>query len=111
MRRKFFNRKTVVDGLAFDSQAEARRWQALLLLQQQGQISKLRRQVAFELVPGVRLVGSRRATPPVRYVADFVYEQAGREVVEDVKGVLTAVYKLKRHLMKHVFNIDILETQ
>jgi hypothetical protein len=110
MGRKFFNRKTVVDGLAFDSQAEARRWKALLQLAAEGRISKLRRQVSFELVRGVRLAGSRRSTPAIRYIADFVYEQDGREVVEDVKGVLTAVYKLKRHLMKAVYNIDILET-
>lgn len=111
MRRpKYLNRKTVVDGVSFDSRAEARRWHELQLLMRAGEIRALRRQVSFELVPSVRLLGSVRATPAVRYVADFVYTDAnGRTVVEDVKGVLTPVYRLKRHLMKHVFNIDIVE--
>lgn len=108
---KFRNRRTEVGGLLFDSQAEARRWRILLLLQEQGQISALRRQVSFELVRSVRLLGSKRATPPLRYIADFVYVDAeGRAVVEDVKGVITAVYRIKRHLMKAIYNIDILET-
>jgi hypothetical protein len=111
MRRpKYLNRKTVVDGVAFDSRAEARRWHELQLLMRAGEIRALRRQVSFELVPGVRLLGSPRATPAVRYVADFVYTDAdGNTVVEDVKGLPTPVYRLKRHLMKHVFNIDIVE--
>jgi hypothetical protein len=112
MRRpKFHNIKTMVDGIPFDSRAEARRWKNLVALEQMGSISNLRRQVKFELIPSVRILGSKRATPALRYVADFVYEQGGRTIVEDVKGLLTPVYKIKRHLMKHIFNIDILETK
>lgn len=112
IRRKYGNKKTVVDGLAFDSQAEARRWVELNGWFRAGLISNLRRQVVFELIPGVRLLGSRRATPALRYVADFAYDDAeGRPVVEDVKGVITAVYRIKRHLLKHLYNIDILETK
>lgn len=110
--RKYRNRKTEVNGQLFDSQAEARRYLALRLLEQDGRISNLRRQVAFQLVPSVRILGSRRATPAIRYIADFAYDdEQGRPIVEDVKGMLTPVYRIKRHLMKHLYNIDILETK
>jgi len=46
----------------------------------------------------------------MRYIADFVYkDDEGKTVVEDAKGVLTPVYKLKRHLMMHVHGIKINE--
>jgi hypothetical protein len=107
---KYRNKKTVVNGITFDSQAEARRYLALRQLEQDRVISNLRLQVKFELVPAVRLLGNLRATPALRYVADFVYtDSGGKTVVEDVKGVITPVYRIKRHLMKHVFNIDIVE--
>lgn len=111
-RPKYGNRKTEVDGMLFDSLAEAARWRQLVLLQQAGKIAGLRRQVAFQLVPSVRFFGSKRATPALRYVADFAYVDvaSGREVVEDKKGVITAAYRIKKHLMKHFYGIDILET-
>lgn len=110
-RPKYNNQRIEINGLRFDSRAEARRYLELRLLEQDGKIANLRRQVSFELVGGVRLLGSKRATPALRYVADFAYDDAdGRPVVEDVKGVITAVYRIKRHLMKAKFNIDILET-
>lgn len=107
---KYKNVRTEVNGIRFDSQAEARRYLQLRLLLQDGAISDLRLQVKFELVPSVRFLGSRRLTPAVRYVADFVYDGPdGVQVVEDVKGMVTPVYRLKRHLMKHIHNIDITE--
>ena len=47
----------------------------------------------------------------MRYVADFVYVEGGREVVEDVKGYRTAEYKRKRRLMKKIYGVDIRETR
>jgi hypothetical protein len=111
-RPKYGNRHVEINGQHFDSQAEAARWIELTRLQQRGKISDLRRQVSFELVPSVRLFGSKRATPALRYVADFGYTltASGKTVIEDTKGVLTRVYKIKRHIMKALYNIDILET-
>ena len=99
-RPKYGNRRiTLGDGEVFDSVAEARRWGELLLLQRGGAIRDLRRQVRFELVPAQRDPAGR-AVRAVSYVADFVYEEAaGRQVVEDVKGVRTAEYRLKAKLM------------
>lgn len=111
-RPKYGNKQVEIDGQHFDSQAEAARWIELKRLEQRGKITDLRRQVSFELVPSVRFLGSIRATPALRYIADFGYTltDTGQPVVEDVKGMLTRVYKIKRHLMKALFNIDILET-
>lgn len=99
MASKYRNKKTVMDGITFDSAAEARRYVDLKALEKAGHISFLACQVPFEVAPGVMIQGARRKSPAVRYVADFVYLQGGIQVVEDVKGALTAIYKLKRHLL------------
>lgn len=100
MRSKYGNRKTVVNGLQFDSQAEASRYSYLVVLERAGVISELRRQVPIEIAPGVKIRTNPRKSPAIRYVADFVYRKSdGNEVVEDVKGDLTPIYKLKRHLL------------
>ena len=110
---KYGNRRTEVDGIVFDSAAEARRWRELRLLERAGRISGLRRQV-----PYVFLVHTTGTAPEcgedkrqMRYVADFVYLEGGREVVEDVKGYRTAEYKRKRRLMRNVYGVDIRETR
>lgn len=91
---KYGNTKVEIDGMPFDSKREAARWRELRLLERAGEINDLRRQVRYELVP--KLPGER----PVDYIADFVYrDKNGNEVVEDVKGVRTPVYVIKRKLM------------
>lgn len=100
-------KRTEVDGLFFDSRAESRRYSDLVLLQKSGQISGLTRQVPFELAGGVKYQGDKRAKPPLRYVADFVYCENGVIVVEDCKGVITDAFRIKRHLMKWVKGIDV----
>lgn len=105
---KYNNKKVVVDGQKFDSKKEAYRYQALKKLEKNGYISDLQTQVVFELAPSVIINGRKK--PALKYKADFVYMNNGKKIVEDVKGVLTTVYKIKRHLMKSVHGIDILET-
>ena len=105
---KYGNKKTVTpDGVKFDSLAEARRWGHLCMQLRAGEITELRRQVAFELVPGVKFADAKRTKPAIRYVADFVYVEKGEEVIEDVKGVLTTEFKLKRHLMKALLGLEV----
>lgn len=102
-RPKYGNRKTVVDGITFDSMAESRRYLLLKALQKGGHIRKLERQVKYLLaINGVKIAD---------YVADFRYVDVKRqaEVVEDVKGVKTPVYRLKKKLMKAIYGIDIAE--
>ncbi|WKL16571.1 DUF1064 domain-containing protein [Comamonas testosteroni] len=105
---KYGNKKTVTpDGVKFDSRAEARRWGHLCMQLRAGEISELRRQVAYELVPAVKYSDASRVKPAIRYVADFVYMEEGAEVIEDVKGVLTPEFKLKRHLMKALLGLEV----
>lgn len=99
---KFGAKRTVVDGVAFPSKKEARRWSELLLLERAGKISQLTRQNSYDLVVNGMSVG--------RYVADFGYLEAGVRVTEDSKGMLTPVYRLKKKLMLAIHGIEILET-
>lgn len=110
--RKFLNVKVEADGLRFDSKKERDRWMQLQEMERAGLISDLRRQVAFELAPAVRFEGERKKKPAIRYFADAVYVEAGRTVIEDTKSKITredAVYRLKKHLMLSVLNLEIRE--
>jgi hypothetical protein len=101
---KYHNRKTSVDGIRFDSKREANRYMELKLLEKAGAIKDLRRQVPYILID--KSCYGRA----IKYVADFVYLENGQLVVEDVKGVRTPVYKLKKRLMAEVYGIEIKET-
>lgn len=102
-RAKYRNKKTVVDGIKFDSQREATRYSVLKIMQAAGVISDLRLQVPYVItVNGLKIC---------KYVADFVYIDKGREVVEDVKGMKTPTYNLKKKLMKAVHGIEIQEVK
>lgn len=105
---KYNNIKTIVDNIKFDSKREGNRYHELKLLERGKVISHLLLQVPFELAPSVIVAGRKK--PTLKYIADFVYMQDGKAIIEDVKGKLTDVYIIKRHLMKHLYNIDILET-
>lgn len=107
-RSKYHAKKTVVDGIAFDSRKEADRYLALKCMEEDGSIENLRRQVRYELVPAFDVDGKHYR--PVFYVADFVYVEDGKEVVEDVKGMRTDVYKLKSKLFARRYGMGIRET-
>jgi hypothetical protein len=94
---KYRNTRCEHEGIKFDSLRERDRWIELSRLEAAGDISDLERQVVFVLADPVMIDGRRK--PPLRYIADFVYERAGQTVIEDVKGVVTAGYRIKRHLM------------
>ena len=112
VKSKFKNKKVELDGLTFDSKKEARRYNELKLLERGGYIGGLELQKSFVLAESVKFENEPRAKPAVRYVADFVYIENGKMVVEDVKSSATKslpVYRLKKHLMKSVHGIDIKE--
>lgn len=109
---KYGNTAVIVDGERVDSKKEAKRWQHLRLLELAGHIHRLERQVVFELAPKAVFRNSR-ASPAIRYKADFVYIENGEQVVEDVKSAISrklAAYRMKRHLMMTVHGIEIRET-
>lgn len=105
---KYRARKTTVDGITFDSRREANRYLVLKGMEEDGAIEGLRRQVRYELVPAFDVDGTHYR--PVYYVADFAYVEDGKEVVEDVKGVRTDVYKLKSKLFARRYGMSIKET-
>lgn len=109
---KYRNRKVIQGDQVFDSAKEARRWAVLEQMQSAGQIQELRRQVAFELAPAVKLMGENRTKPALRYVSDFTYLRDGKRTIEDIKSPATrklAIYRAKAHLMKTVLGLDIHE--
>lgn len=102
-RSKYNAKRTEVDGIRFDSLAEARRYNELKLLQRAGEISELVVHPKFRIdVEGQHICD---------YEADFSYqpERSYEPVIEDVKGMRTDVYKLKRKLVKAIWHIDITE--
>lgn len=84
-----------------------------------GGITELKRQVEFELIPTQRepdAVGVRGGIKKGKvieqkcsYIADFVYYEDGKKVVEDTKGFKTKDYVIKRKLMLWVHGIRIRE--
>lgn len=125
MRSKYGNKKIKYNGEVFDSRKEARRWCELLLLQKAGDISELKRQVEFEIIPAQYEIVKRvsKTGKPLKdgkklverracYVADFVYrDKEGNIVVEDTKSEATKTkdYILKRKLMLFVHDVRIKE--
>ena len=101
-KNKFNAKRTEVDGFVFHSKKEAQRYGQLQMLEQTGQISNLKLQVPYPLKVNGALITT--------YIADFVYDEDGREVVEDVKGKRTREYVIKKKLMLAVLKIAIFET-
>jgi hypothetical protein len=105
MSNKYRAVKVKADGLTFDSKAEHRRYCELKLLQAAGEISTLSIHEPFPCHVAGQLICT--------YEADFVYwaKGASSATVEDVKGVKTAVYRLKKKLVKAIYGIEITEVK
>lgn len=103
---KFNAVRTEVDGISFDSKAEAHYYAQLRMLEKAGEIEGLELQPKFPIVVnGVKVC---------TYIADFRYrvvkgKSASLTVVADKKGVRTPVYNLKKKLVKAIYDIDITE--
>lgn len=106
---KFKNKKTKVDGIVFDSQKEAKRYLELKMLLNLGKISGLKMQPIYILQEKFKLNGKNIRA--IKYVADFEYldNSSGKIVIEDVKGIKTDVYKLKKKLFQKKYGKDIKE--
>lgn len=97
-KQKYRNQKIEIDGHLFDSKAEARRYLFLRSQQSLGEIFDLKLQEPFQL-------------SVCKYKADFVYREkhTGALIVEDVKGVKTQTYILKKKMMESELGIIIKE--
>ena len=107
---KYNARRTTVDGITFDSAAEARRYSDLRLLERAGEISGLKRQAVYLLIEKQRR-SDGTTERACKYVADFEYLRDGRLVVEDLKAEATKTpeYIIKRKLMLWVHGIEVTE--
>jgi hypothetical protein len=90
-----------IDGIVFDSKAEMQRYLELRLLQWSGHITGLVCQPEYVLLAPFAATGRRYRG--IKYRPDFQYVEGGKIVVEDVKGVRTQVYQLKRQLMAKLY--------
>ena len=109
---KYHNIKTITsDGIEHHSQAEAKRWIQLKLLEKAGEIKDLQRQVKYVLIPSQK-EGKKTIERECSYIADFVYtDKQGNIVVEDTKGFRTKDYTIKRKLMLWVHKIKVKEVK
>lgn len=95
-RSKYGNRAVYYGGKRFASKLEGERYLYLRSLQDSGEIADLRCQVRYRLAP-----------TDVTYIADFVYTHKGEEVIEDTKGVLTDVFKVKANMMLRLLGKEV----
>ena len=105
---KYGAKKTVVDGITFASKAEARRYAELKLLVRAGEISDLCMQPRY-LLQKAFVDRAGRQIRAIEYVGDFEYRDHKTHclVCEDVKGMKTAVYELKRKMFLKLYpNIE-----
>ena len=120
MASKYHSRKVINEDGVFDSRKEYKRWCELKAMENAGMIQDLQRQVCIELIPAIRepdTVGKRGGRikgklieRKANYIADFVYTENGVKIVEDVKGVRTKDYILKRKILLWRYGIQIRET-
>lgn len=98
---KYGNEIVMAHGHRFDSRAEYDHFQQLQILERCGEISHLiphpkayTLQPAFTDQHGVR----HRA---ITYTPDFAFTEAGRDVVVDVKGKETEVFRIKAKMFRY----------
>lgn len=106
-QNKYHNKKVEYDGIKFDSEKEKNRYIGLKQLERLGVIQNLQRQVKYELQPSFKLNG--KTIRSITYIADFVYIQDGVEVIEDVKGMRTKEYLLKKKMFEYKYKKEIKE--
>ena len=98
IRHKFKAKPQELDGIKFPSKKEAKRYKELKTLQELGEVLFFLRQVPFHLEAGVK------------YVCDFlVFWTNGEVTIEDVKGVKTDMYILKKKMVEATYPISITE--
>ena len=115
-RSKYKAVKTTIDGITFDSKREAKRYTELKVLEKSGHITHLELQPEYQItINGAKIC---------KYKADFRYFTVRQEnnalsynskgewqtptmtgdkegqIVEDVKGFKTPIYRLKKRLVE-----------
>ena len=99
IKNKYRNKKTTNAGIEFHSEAESARYDELLLLEKGGEIDCITLQPKF-LLQGSFKDRNGKTHRKIEYIADFKYRDIryNHPVVEDVKGMKTEIYKIKKKL-------------
>ena len=101
---KYSNKKTIVEGIEFDSRLESVRFQQLRLMQKADPplISDLKLQVEFQIIQGWVNPDTGEKIKGSMYIADFVYcdLESHQMIVEDTKGIETENFKTKWKLVQ-----------
>ena len=98
LKHKFHAIRSESDGFKFASKKEQKRYLELKMLRQAGEVLFFQMQAPFHLTGGVK------------YVCDFqVYWKNGDITFEDVKGVKTPMYILKKKQGEQLYPITIKE--
>lgn len=92
----------------FDSAIEYKRWCYLKVLQAEGRIENLVRQVPYTLIPAQYKDG-KCLFRECRYVSDMEYDivETGEHIVEDVKGIILPIFRLKQKMMFYLFRVEV----
>ena len=94
-KSKYYAKKVEYDGIVFDSKLEGARYKILKTMQDRGEISELEVQVPYEcVVEGKKIC---------KYFADFRYRCGDDVMVEDTKGIITQVFRLKKKLVEALY--------
>lgn len=110
IKSKYKAKKTEIDGIVFDSRKEAKRYTELKLLERANEIKDLELQPSFLLQESFRK--NNKTHRKIEYIADFKYFDIRKDkwIVEDVKGMKTDVYKLKKKLFEYKYgDLEIIE--
>lgn len=114
-RSKYRAQRTTIDGQAFASKREASRYQQLRLLERAGRIANLELQPAYPLFAPALHAGAdpTELIAVGTYYGDFRYRDVERQVVvlEDVKGVKTTAYALKKRIVEAQYGVQITEVR
>lgn len=114
-KAKFGNKKITLDGIQFDSKAEAAYYNQLKILKKAGEIKDFEMQVKFTLMDRfyhptkTRKSGEPSVVGAITYTPDFIVEKNdGSKHVIDVKGHRTPIFNLKAKLFMRQYGIPII---
>lgn len=105
-KNKYRAKKTEVDENVFHSKKEAKRYVELKEMILCNKIDTLELQPSFSMYV-INEKGNKCIVG--KYIADFAYMQDGKRVIEDVKGMRTPIYRLKKKIVEALYDIEIVE--
>lgn len=98
---KYKSRKAWLDGILFDSKAEANRYAKLAVMQKAGFITDLKTHPLFKITVNGHNICS------VELDFSYINTATGKLIYEDVKGKQTALSAIKKKLVEAVHAIDV----